>query len=357
MQVQVGIFCQAFAFLISVALNFERTKHVSFFPDVYLENMRVEELTANVAEQQRHLASEFTGVSDHLMHIQQLVIKNAHGQTADLTIATFNVLAQIWIWYQNGRPANGGPPPSWYNLADQQGFENCPMSNEAYAAQRQTAILGMIFRFLRGMEDKPAVLCLQECSNEIVNAIKAEFPGIELYLEPRSTNSFLVTVCYNVKALHGAVLGDRTLLLPLSLGSIDEPLWIVNGHLEFQTAKNEAIFAALSNILGRRPFFVVGDYNIPVMPISAQGKAEGCTKTLSEFVNESLVGKHGWHYDLACHNLHYTHWNCRKNCADPSSNVDHFDNILFLHYGDYKVQFTPLPAPEPGQWWEEKIEN
>lgn len=315
--------------------------------------MLVEALTANVAQQQNHLASEFTGVSDHLMHIQELEIKTKNG-SSKFVIGTFNVLAQIWVWYQNGRPAGGGPPPDWYNLADQQGFENCPMANEAYAPQRRVAVVGMISEFLHAFREEPAVLCLQECSLEIVEDIKAAFPDVEVHVEPRATNSHLVTVFRNIKPVNGALMEERCLASPLQLQGLDELLWLVNGHLEFNTSKNEATFTALSQKLGKQPLLIVGDYNIPTMPISDRAKAEGCTKTLSEFVNEVVVGKLNWKYDIACHYEHYTHWNCRKNCADPSSNVDHFDNILFLHDGSYESEFTALRGPDPGQWWERK---
>jgi len=321
----------------------------------FQKKMLVEALTAKVAQQQNHLASEFTGVSDHLMHLQEFELKTKDGSSS-VIVASFNVLAQIWVWYQSGRPtAPGATIPEWYSLADQQGFENCPMSQEEYAPQRRAAVVGMITEFLEAMRDEPAVLCLQECSVEIVDDIKAKFPGIEIFIEPRSTNSHLVTILRNVTAPGGALMEQRCLACPINLRGLEQQLWIINCHLEFNTSKNEAIFEALSKKLGKEPALIIGDYNIPTMPISERAKNEGCTKTLAEFINETVVAKLGWHYDIACHYQQYTHWNCRKNCADPSSNVDHFDNILFLHDGTYESNFNALRGPDPGEWW--KVKN
>lgn len=310
----------------------------------------VEKLTKVVKRQSKALvAADHTGVSDHLMHIQKVTLKTGSA-TAKFYLGTFNVLAQEWVWYQSGKKPDGSPTPSWYNLEGQQGLENTPLADESLAQQRKDAIVSMIVKFFE-RSWHPAVLCLQECDFSIVKEVSKSVPSLTVQYDSHGSPG-KVTMSRNAGALGPADYNTGfvmcTLIEPEEFG---RNIVIANVHLDFNTNTNEKEMEELKAFAKHRPLFVVGDYNIPCMPISDRAKNDGSTKTLTEFVNEIVCGRLGWKYALAEHIIGYTNFNCRKNCVDPAKNADHFDNILFLHAGDYDVEFIPSYAPDEGVWW------
>jgi hypothetical protein len=236
-------------------------------------------------------------------------------------------------------------------LQDMAGLWNCPMADESLAQQRKNAIVSTIIQFFDSTANLPAVLCLQECDFPIVDEVKKSVPSLTIQYDSYGTPG-KVTMSRHAGALEPAQYNTK-----LVMGTFIEPdefgrqILIANVHLSFKTLDNEREFEELKAFAKYHPIFVVGDYNIQCMPISEKAKNEGCTKTLTQFVNEVVCDRLGWRYALAEHILGYTNFNCRMNCADPSKNADHFDNILFLHTGDYEISFLPIEAPNAGQWW------
>lgn len=304
----------------------------------------VEQLTERVKLLAGTPAAEHTGVSDHLMHVQEAELALETG-VYKVVLATFNVLAQKYVWYQNGKKPDGSPTPSWFKLEDQQGLENTPLADETLAKQRNDTVVSMIVQFF--VQHARAILCLQECDFSIIEEVEKSVPSIHVQFDAGGSPG-KVTLSHGVGA---SALPSSDNLVMCSLVDIGVKIVIVNGHLGFKTASNHASFRALKERYATDFVFVLGDYNIQCMPISETTKNEGSTQTLSEFINNVVCLELGWKYALAIHELGYTNFNCRKNCADPKNNADHFDNILFLHPGGCDVKFTPITAPYAGTWW------
>lgn len=314
--------------------------------------MSVEELTALVAEQQWRRPKDFDGVSDHLIHLQLVRLQRQDSSTVYFLAGTFNVLAEIHMWWQNGIRTDGKPVPEWYNIDNQQGLQRQPLSDPNNKERRRDAIISLIQTTFNRNPNLPAVLCLQECSREIAFAIRNSMPELDVIEQFSETDSRLVTICRKMGTFGGSIFASRAIMTPVELGDFGR-FYIVNCHLEFATAKNEMFFDELKRLFRfDQPLLVMGDFNIPAMPISDKAKNEGSTKTIAEMVNQHLVGKHHFRYAIARHPQGFTNWNCRMNCADPEANADHMDNILFLHDGSCAVTFEPRAAPDPGRWWE-----
>lgn len=312
--------------------------------------MSVEELTVRVAEQEWRTTADYNGVSDHSMHVQVATVEDLRTKTQHkFLLGSFNVLANVHLWWQTGVRTDGKPLPSWYKLEDFQQLFARPVTNPEYQAKRTTAIVNMIKEFFELKKDIPAVLCLQECSKEIVERVQAAVQNIDVVTQIRDVDSLIVTISRDTGYFGGAMIGWDSVTVPFPLGE-KKLFCVVNGHLAFNTSKNEKFFSLLHEIY-KNPLLVIGDYNIPVMPISQQAVEEGCTHTLGKFINEIIVGRLGWKYDLAIHPDGWTNWNCRRNSAAPDSLAEHMDNMLFLHKGHHKITFDPVAAPNPGEWW------
>ena len=315
--------------------------------------MSVEKLTEFVTQQQWRNTKDYTGVSDHQMHVQLMTIQRQDSPVVKVLLGTFNVLAEVHMWWQTGVRTDDKPLPSWYKLSDQPGLENTPLANPNNTGRRREAIVRMIEEFFGHDKSYPAVLCLQECSREIVDEVRARIPGLDIIEQFYEVNSRLVTLCQAVGSFGGTIHDASAIITPIEPNNFDR-IYIANCHLDFATAKNEAFFDNLKRLFRfDQPILVIGDYNIPAMPISDKAKNEGSTKTISEMINRHLVGKHHYRYDIACHIDGFTNWNCRMNCVDPDANADHMDNILLLHDGSCDVTFTPLSTPDPGDWWKD----
>jgi hypothetical protein len=315
----------------------------------------VEKLTRVVKHQSHTQPADHTGVSDHLMHIEEIVLKQGENELRFI-LGTWNVLAQKFMWYHSGKKPDGSPTPDWYKFENMTGLSVCQLADENLAEQRRRAVVAKICNFFLQQEASDVtVLCLQECEFSIAEEVCKEIVGITAQFDTKGSPG-KVTLTRNVKAF--SPLGmETTLLMCTILGPASAedpgigPIFIANGHLAFKTEQNEKEFQDLKAFANDRPTFVAGDFNIQCMPLSESAKNEGSTKTLKEFVNEVVCAKLGWKYFLAEHELGYTNFNCRGNCADPKRSADHFDNILLLHDGSFQARFIPLDAPSEGVWW------
>lgn len=306
----------------------------------------VERLTQIVESTSAMPPSLHFGPSDHLFHAQRVRTREL-----DFILATFNVLAQQWVWYQSGKKPDGSPTPSWYNLDGQQGLENTELANEKNAELRENEIVRIICEFLEVQTGNNVFLCLQECSPELRKRIVDNL-GDEYNTSLLEGNAPGCVIVSNMP-FKDILVTPLTRLVRVDLAET-EWVAIACAHLDFNTEKNKAEFKWLKEQVKDQPLFVAGDYNIPCMPISESAKNDGSTQTLSEFINFYLCGELGWKYSIAQHWRGYTNFNCRKNCADPTRNADHFDNILFLHCGGHVVDFTPQFFQDLKIWWKKE---
>ena len=311
----------------------------------------VEELTTVVEGVSGTQPSNHTGVSDHLMHIEEIELKR-DGVKFKFILGTWNILAQKFMWYHSGKKADGSPTPDWYKFENMTGLSVCPLADENLAPQRRRAIVGKICEFFyKQPANAVTVLCLQECEFSIAEDVCKEIQGITAQFDTKGSPG-KVTLSRQAKAAcpEGA---ESTLMMYTVLSVSPEfgEVVIANSHLAFKTTQNVKEFEDLKAFAKDRPTFVAGDFNIQCMPLSESAKNEGSTKTLTEFINEVVCAKLGWKYVLGEHELGFTNFNCRGNCADPTRSADHFDNILFLHDGSYESSFNPLEAHDEESWW------
>lgn len=309
--------------------------------------MKVEELEQIVRAHRHENPKQFTGVSDHLMHAQNVTI-----ESGTFSLATFNVLAEKYKWHINGVQDWRGAPDQ-FNLKDMQGLESQPLAKSQHEFSRKSAIIRMVVRFFENSKTH-TILCLQECDRLLRNLLQKilkDRPSIR-FIEHNESNKtvFNLTLFRGFSSIEQIHPGE---IMRVQVDG-ETRFNLVNFHGPFKTVDT---LNELSNILDRTwrlfPIFIVGNYNVQVMPLSERAKNEGSTITLIELVN-SFFAQRQLKCEFAAHRAGWTNWNSRKNCIDPEMNTDHFDNIMMAHCGDKTVAFSPIKYKPEKLWWEMK---
>jgi hypothetical protein len=295
----------------------------------------VEELKKIVSE--THVDRRgYDGVSDHLPHIQSLVFRTEQHATVRTTspilFATFNVLNPKFMYHISGVKQDGSAVHGW-KAEEKQGLEHCSFADEQNREARVNKIVDFIVKLIKDSPHSPFILALQECWLGFENRLKVSLFNQDVQFIRTLDEDALENYCMFllVRVPNYAFQKRDRKHISIATQPPNGPLLtVVNVHMEFSSQKNLALLREIAtSSVG--PILVMGDFNIPVKPISQRLLNEGvCTLTLDQVV-DVLCKEFQVKIDFFIHPSGWTNFNHQGNCrAEEDGNHDHFDNVMLI---------------------------
>jgi hypothetical protein len=286
------------------------------------------QLVAEVEAARPPPKSRYRGASDHVPNLQEV---NYNGES--FVLGTYNVLETSLISQINFLRDDGSPTAWEQNRGDAQGLERCPFASPYRQRRREDAITGSIVTLFKS--SPRVILCIQECGLPLYARLEAESENcFKLIKQTNSDYKFCVTLCsvdLDVK-LASKLYTAVEISFPVNDEGNGLALLVYNVHFRYSDVQ---VKNNLRNILAEvhplRPFFIVGDFNVPAMPQSSRALSAGCPLRLdglAAWLGNEVEPPRQVHF--ARQRDGWTNWSYAKNCADRLRTWDHVDNVMFV---------------------------